>query len=217
VAVVGGSGSGKSTLARVLAGLYPPASGEVLLDGRPLSRSPADVLRRSVALVDQDVLLFEGSVRDNLTLWDRTVSDTALWRACRDARADDVVSALPGGLDAVLQEGGANLSGGQRQRLEIARALVHDPPVLILDEATSALDVETEAAVAENLRRRGCTLILMAHRLSTVRDCDEILILHRGEVVERGTHGELWAAGGHYARLVRTGRSETDWGGEIHD
>jgi ATP-binding cassette subfamily C protein len=217
VAVVGGSGSGKSTLARVLAGLYPPTSGEVLLDGRPLSRSPADVLRHSVGLVDQDVLLFEGSVRDNLTLWDRTVSDTALWRACRDARADDVVSALSGGLDAVLQEGGANLSGGQRQRLEIARALVHDPPVLILDEATSALDVETEAAVAENLRGRGYTLILMAHRLSTVRDCDEILVLHQGEVVERGTHGELWGAGGHYARLVRTGRSQTDWGGEIHD
>jgi ATP-binding cassette subfamily C protein len=160
--------------------------------------------RGSVALVDQEVLLFEGTVRDNLTLWHRGVSDAALRRACRDALVDEVVAVLPGGLDAVLEENGANLSGGQRQRLEIARALVSDPALLILDEATSALDVETEAALAGNLRRRGCTLVLMAHRLSTVRDCDEILVLHRGEIVERGTHEQLWSRGGHYARLVQT-------------
>jgi ATP-binding cassette subfamily C protein len=208
VAVVGGSGSGKSTLARVLGGLYPATGGEVLLDGRPLSQIPGGMLRRSVGVVDQDVLLFTGTVRDNLTLWDGTVSDAALLRACRDARADEVVNALPAGLDTVLQEGGANLSGGQRQRLEIARALVPDPSVLILDEATSALDGEVEAAITENLRRRGCTLVLVAHRLSTVRDCDEILVLQDGEVVERGTHEQLWAAGGPYARLVRTEQVE---------
>jgi ATP-binding cassette subfamily C protein len=208
VAVVGGSGSGKSTLARLLAGLYTPTAGDVLLDGRPLVLVPADVRQRSVALVDQDVLLFAGSVRDNLTLWDAGVSDDVLWRACRDALADDVVAALPGGLDAELTEGGANLSGGQRQRLEIARALVGDPALLILDEATSALDVETEAALMANLRRRGCTLILVAHRLSTVRDCDEIVVLRGGAVVERGTHAALGAAGGAYARLVRTEQAE---------
>jgi NHLM bacteriocin system ABC transporter peptidase/ATP-binding protein len=204
VAVVGSSGAGKSTLARILAGLYAPTSGEVLLGGRPLWQISTEARRHAVGVVDQDVLLFEGTVRDNLTLWDPAVNDEALLRACRDARADDVVSVLPGGLDAVLQEGGTNLSGGQRQRLEIARALVHDPAVLILDEATSALDAETEAAIVDNLRRRGCTLLVMAHRLSTVRDCDEILVLHQGEVVERGTHEQLWAGGGHYARLTRT-------------
>jgi ATP-binding cassette subfamily C protein len=205
VALVGASGSGKSTLLRLLAGLYRPWQGAVLLDGRPRDEYPAEVVAGSVGYVDQDIVLFEGTVRDNLTLWDRTLTDEQLWAACRDACVADVLQALPGGLDAVLLEGGANLSVGQRQRLEIARALATGPAVLLLDEASSALDSETERAVLENLRRRRCTCILAAHRVSTIRDSDEIIVLDHGQVVERGRHDELWAAQGEYARLLQRG------------
>jgi ATP-binding cassette, subfamily C, bacterial len=202
IALVGVSGSGKSTLVRLLAGLYMPWGGAVLLDGRPRADWPTGVVANSVALVDQEILLFEGSLRANLTLWDRTLTDDQLWQACRDACLAEVIQALPGGLDAPLREGGANLSAGERQRLEVARALALNPAVLLLDEATSALDSATEEQIMQNVRRRGCTCILAAHRFSTIRDSDEILVLDRGRVVERGRHEQLWSAQGEYARLL---------------
>jgi ATP-binding cassette subfamily C protein len=203
VAIVGGSGSGKSTVARLLCGLFRPWEGEVLLDGRPRDDLPRATLAHSLALVDQDILFFEGSVRDNLTLWDPTVPQERLERACRDAEIRDTVLSLPGGFDAELLEGAANLSGGQRQRLEIARALVHDPTILVLDEATSALDAETEYRIDRNLRRRGCTTLVVAHRLSTIRDAEEIIVLDRGAVAQRGRHEDLWEQDGPYRRLIR--------------
>ena len=203
VALVGGSGSGKSTVAKIICGEYEPWSGETLFDGLPRALIPSDIMRNSFSVVDQDISLFEGSVRENLTLWDATIPEIYLRRACQDAAAREFVMALPGGLDGSLLEGGVNLSGGQRQRLEIARALVLSPSVLVFDEATSALDADTEGAVMERLRMRGCTAILVAHRLSTVRDCDLILVMQNGQVVETGTHEELWASDGEYARLMR--------------
>ncbi|MEM7248065.1 MAG: NHLP family bacteriocin export ABC transporter peptidase/permease/ATPase subunit [Acidobacteriota bacterium] len=210
VALVGGSGSGKSTLARLVSGLYQPWEGQILLDGRSLTEIDKPLLASSVALVEQDLTLFSGSVRDNLTLWDDDLPPHRLVAACRDAAIEDVVLSLPGGYEAELLEGGRNLSGGQRQRLELARALAGDPTLLILDEATAALDTETERIIDRNLRRRGCTCIVVAHRLSTVRDCDEIIVLRAGKVVERGTHDELWSSDGEYARLLKQEGSALD-------
>jgi ABC-type bacteriocin/lantibiotic exporter with double-glycine peptidase domain len=204
IALVGASGSGKSTLARLAVGLYKPWSGEILFDGKPRSEYPREQLARAMAYVDQDVVLFEGNVRENLTLWDDVPEETVV-RALRDAALEDEIARREGGLDAPLQEGARNLSGGQRQRLEIARALVRNPALLILDEATSALDPASEALVEENLRRRGTACLVVAHRLSTVRDADEILVLEGGRVVERGRHDHLVALpGGRYAALVAT-------------
>ncbi len=202
IAFVGGSGSGKSTVARLLAGLYTPLSGEILFDGIPARSIPREILANSMAMVDQDILLFNGSVRDNLTLWDATTPKSSLSRACQDAQIESVIDALPEGYASELLEGAANLSGGQRQRLEIARALSSDPSILIMDEATSALDSETELAVDRNIRARGCTCFIVAHRLSTVRDSDEIIVLDQGRVAERGTHDELIRGNGHYSRLL---------------
>jgi ATP-binding cassette subfamily C protein len=209
IAFVGASGSGKSTVARLLAGLYAPVSGEILFDHVPLAAIPQEILANSVAMVDQDLALFQGTVRDNLSLWDRSIPLETIRRACADALVDGAIDALPEGYASELLEGAANLSGGQRQRLEIARALASEPSILIMDEATSALDAETERLVDRNIRKRGCSCFIVAHRLSTVRDSDEIIVLDRGQVVQRGTHEQLMREGGPYAELIGDSDAET--------
>lgn len=202
VALVGGSGSGKSTVSRLLAGLYQPWEGTIRIDGQPLTEIPRSALAASVSFVDQDVFLFEGTVRENVTLWDPSLPDEAVRTALRDAGLEEVIARRPDGIHARVEQDGRNFSGGQRQRLEIARALVRRPSVLVLDEVTSALDAETEQRVMAALRRRGCACVIIAHRLSTVRDSDEIVVLDGGRVVERGRHAALVARGGAYAALV---------------
>ena len=202
VAFVGSSGCGKSTLSKLISGLYKPWSGEILFDGKPMNEIDRSVFTGSLAVVDQDIILFEDTIANNIKMWDNSIEDFEMIMAARDSRLHEDIMQREGGYNYKITEGGKDFSGGQRQRMEIARVLAQDPTIIILDEATSALDAKTEFEVVNAIKDRGITCIVVAHRLSTIRDCDEIIVMDHGKVVERGTHDELYARGGVYTQLV---------------
>ena len=201
-AIMGPSGIGKTTLLRLIGGQIPPDSGEILFDGKPISQIDRCVFTGSLAVVDQDIILFEDTIANNIKMWDNSIEDFEMIMAARDAQLHEDIMRREGGYQYKLTEGGKDLSGGQRQRMEIARVLAQDPTIILLDEATSALDAKTEYDVVRSIKDRGITCIVVAHRLSTIRDCDEIIVMEQGNVVERGTHEELMKNGGAYTRLV---------------
>lgn len=203
IAFVGSSGCGKSTVAKTVSGLYRPWTGQILLDGVPMERIPQEVLHASISTVSQNITLFSGSVRDNLTLWNPAILEEDMIAAARDACIHDFIIQQPGGYDYLLTEGADNLSGGQRQRLEIARALATKPTILVMDEATSALDPLVEKQILDNIKRRGCTCVIVAHRLSAIRDCDQIVVMRQGKIIQRGTHNTLKAEEGFYRTFVQ--------------
>ena len=202
VAIVGTTGCGKSTLSKLISGLYQPWEGEILFDGKPRSYYPREVMTGSIAVVDQDIILFEDTISNNIRMWDESIKDFEVILAARDAQIHDDILKMPGGYNHKITSGGRDLSGGQRQRMEIARVLAQDPMIIILDEATSALDAKTEFEAVKAIKNRGITCIVIAHRLSTIRDCDKIIVLNQGKIVEHGTHDELIKAGGSYATLI---------------
>lgn len=202
VAIVGESGCGKSTISKLIAGLYKPWSGEILFDDKPLNQIPQNIFRGSLAVVDQDIILFEDTIANNIKLWDSSIEDFEMILAANDAQIHEDIMQRPRGYQYKLIEGGKNLSGGQRQRIEIARALAQDPTIIVLDEATNALDAKTEYDVVNAIRNRGITCIIIAHRLSTIRSCDEIIVMQNGEIKNRGTHDELMQDSSIYRSLV---------------
>lgn len=204
IAIIGGSGCGKSTIAKLVTGLYKPWSGSITFDGKTKDEIDPYKFHSSVAMVDQDKVMFHDTIKNNITMWDSSIEDFAVMMAAKDSDIHEAIITRPDGYNHVLSEGGKDFSGGQCQRIEIARALAQEPTIIILDEATSALDAKTENKVMKNIRKAGCTCIVIAHRLSTIRDCDEIIVLDNGEVVERGKHDELMARGGKYKELVVT-------------
>ena len=203
IAFVGSSGCGKSTVSKIISGLYQPWNGDILLDGININSIPSEIINASIATVSQNIVLFSGSVRDNLTMWNRSVLMSDIIAAAKDACIHDLITQKPGAYDYHLEENGANFSGGQRQRLEIARALATNPSVIIMDEATSAMDPLTEKQILDNIKRRGCTCIIVAHRLSAIRDCDEIIVMEQGRIVQRGKHDELCATEGRYKSFIQ--------------
>jgi len=203
VAFVGSSGCGKSTVSKVISGPYKPWGGELLFDDIPANNLPSEVTNASIATVSQNITLFSGSIRENLTMWNNAILMTDIIAAAKDACIHDIITQKPGAYDYRLDEGGANLSGGQRQRLEIARALTTNPSILVMDEATSALDPIVEKQIIDNIKRRGCTCVIIAHRLSAIRDCDEIIVMERGKIVQRGTHDKLSEIDGHYKKFIQ--------------
>jgi ABC-type bacteriocin/lantibiotic exporter with double-glycine peptidase domain len=203
-ALLGENGAGKSTLMKILSGAYKKDAGEIEFDGQPQDSICREIFTGSIAVVDQDIILFEDTIANNIKMWDKSIEDFEMILAARDAQLHTEIVQRDGGYSGMVLEGGKNFSGGQRQRIEIASVLAQDPRIIILDEATSALDAKTEYEVINAIKDRGITCIIVAHRLSTIRDCDEIIVMDKGRVVERGKHEELYQAGGLYTQLVAT-------------